>query len=204
MKYLLPFLIVIIILLIGGFSFFLGKSGTFLKLNPSPTPTSTGAPTGTVTAAPTATPKPTKKVTGGGILSFPRYELTVPTDWADTREAQGADDEKIILTKGSYSISITQGGFGGSVCLFPGDADMEGPSVRYEAYKELTTKSNDLFRRSWNGNEMSSNGFGICHKSQYGWGVPTNYGHISYQTPVSKTREMLDEMDAILSSLTKI
>lgn len=204
MKYLFPVLIIIIILLVGGLSFFAGKSGGFLKLNPSPTPTLTGTPTGTVTGTPTATPKPTKKVTGGGILSFPRYELTVGTDWVNTRESGGADDEKIILTKGAYSISITQGGFGGAVCLYPGDPDSEGPSARYDNFKELTTQSGDLFRRSWTGDEMSSRGYGICHKSQYGWGAPTNYGHISFGTPVTKTREMLDEMDVILASFKKI
>ena len=198
MKYLVPIFLVIIIILVGGLSFFFGKSGTFIKT--SPTPTLTGISTGTATP----TPKPTRKVTGGGILSFPKYELTVPTDWEDSRESQGADDEKIILTKGSYQISITQGGFGGAVCLFPGDADMEGPSARYDAYKALTTQSGDEFRRSWTGEEMASKGYGICHKSQYGWGAPTNYGHISFGTPVSKTREMLDEMDAILASLKKI
>ncbi len=194
MKYLVPILIVIVIILVGGLSFFLGKSGTFIKNVPSPAPTITG----------TETPKPTKKVAGGGILSFPRYELMVPIDWTETKESQGADDEKIILTKGSYQISITQGGFGGAACLFPGDADIEGPSARYEAYKELTTQSGDEFRRSWTGDELTSTGFAICHKTQYGWGAPTLYGHIAFITPTVKTRAMIDEMDAILSSLKKI
>ena len=194
MKYLVPILIVIVIILVGGLSFFLGKSGTFIKNVPSPAPTITG----------TETPKPTKKVAGGGILSFPRYELMVPIDWTETKESQGADDEKIILTKGSYQISITQGGFGGAACLFPGDADIEGPSARYEAYKELTTQSGDEFRRSWTGDELTSTGFAICHKTQYGWGAPTLYGHIAFITPAVKTRAMIDEMDAILSSLKKI
>lgn len=200
MKYLVPILIIVIILLVGGLSFFVGKSGTIKTQTGTPSASVTSTPT----ASPTATPKPTKKVTGGGILSFPKYEMTVPTDWTDKRESQGADDEKIIVTKGAFSISITQGGFGGAVCLFPGDADMEGPSARYDAFKELTTQSGDLFRRSWTGEELTSKGYGICHKTQYGWGVPTVYGHISFGTPVTKTREMLDEMDAILSSLKKI
>ena len=196
MKSLVPILVIIIIILVGGLSFFLGKSGTFIKTNPSPTSTLTGTPT--------ATPKSTRKVTGGGILSFPKYELTVPDDWLNKRESQGADDEKIILTKGAYQISITQGGFGGAVCLFPGDADIEGPSARYDAYKELTTQSGDEFRRSWTGEEMASKGYGICHKTQYGWGAPTLYGHIAFITPAIKVRAMIDEMDAILSSLKKI
>lgn len=203
-KYLIPTLIIIIILLIGGTAFFAGKSGVKLPGVTLTTPTVSPTPTANGTASPTPTPKPTKTVTGGGILSFPKYQLTVPTDWVNTRESHSADDEKIILTKGAYQISILQGGFGGAVCLYPGDADMEGPSGRYEFYKEITSRSGDLFRRSWDGDEMASNGFGICHKSQYGWGAPTGYGSISFMTPTSKTREMIDEMDAILASLTKI
>ena len=201
-KYLLPILIILVILLIGGMSFFAGKSG--VKIPGVALTIPTVSPTATETASPTPTAKPTKTVTGGGILSFPKYQLTVPTDWQNTREAQGADDERIILTKGAYKITILQGGFGGGACLYPGDPDMEGPSGRYEMFKEITSKSGDMFRRSWDGDEMTANGFGVCHKSQYGWGSPTGYGSISFITPITKTREMIDEMDAILASLTKI
>ena len=201
-KYLLPILIILVILLIGGMSFFAGKSG--VKIPGVALTIPTVSPTATETASPTPTAKPTKTVTGGGILSFPKYQLTVPTDWQNTREAQGSDVERIILTKGAYQITILQGGFGGGACLYPGDPDMEGPSGRYEFYKEITSKSGDMFRRSWDGDEMTADGFGICHKSQYGWGSPTGYGSISFITPITKTREMIDEMDAILASLTKI
>jgi len=201
-KYLLPILIILVILLIGGMSFFAGKSG--VKIPGVALTIPTVSPTATETASPTPTAKPTKTVTGGGILSFPKYQLTVPTDWQNTREAQGSDVERIILTKGAYQITILQGGFGGGACLYPGDADIEGPSGRYEMFKEVTSKSGDMFRRSWDGDEMTADGFGICHKSQYGWGSPTGYGSISFITPITKTREMIDEMDAILASLTKI
>lgn len=116
----------------------------------------------------------------------------------------GPDAEKVILTKGDYEISITQGGFGGAACLYPGDADMEGPSARYDNYKDITTQSADPFRRSWTGDEMTSSGFGICQSTQYGWGAPTLYGHIAFITPATKSKAMLDEMDAIVSSLTKL
>jgi hypothetical protein len=203
-KYLLPILIILLILLVGGMAFFAGKSGVKVPGVALTTPTASPTATGTATPTPTPTVKPTKTVTGGGILSFPKYQLTVPTDWQNTRESQTADDERIILIKGAYKITILQGGFGGGACLYPGDPDMEGPSGRYEFYKEITSKSGDMFRRSWDGDEMTADGFGICHKSQYGWGSPTGYGSISFITPITKTREMIDEMDAILASLTKI
>lgn len=198
MNKLVTFLLLVIILLVGGVSYLAGKN-QLIKL-PKVSTTQESSP------SPLASPTPTasKIVKGGGILSFPKYQMTVPSGWQDTRESQGADDEKIILTKGSYQISITQGGFGGAVCLFPGDPDIEGPSARYDSYKEITTNSGDLFRRSWTGNELTSQGFAICHKTQYGWGAPTLYGHIAFITPAAKTRAMIDEMDSILSSLKKI
>ena len=202
MKYLVPVLLLIIILLVGALAFTAGKFGFSVNKSEAPTPTQNIQVTTSETPMPTQVS--TKKVTGGGILSFPKYEITIPTDWQDTRESGTMNDEKITLTKGAYKISITQGGFGGAVCLYPGDADTEGPSGRYDFFKEITTQSGDLFRRSWTGDELRSTGFGICHKSQYGWGAPTNYGHISFITPGTKTKAMLDEMDLILASLRQI
>ena len=201
MKYLVPVLIVIIIILVAVLSFALGKKGSSSNTGVSQvSPTSTVTPT----ASPTQAPVNTKKVTGGGIYSLYKWELTAPSDWQEKREGDRVNSEKVILTKDGYEISITQGGFGGAACLYPGDADIEGPSARYEIYKEITTKTADSFRRSWTGDEMVSKGFGICHNTQYGWGAPTLYGHIAFIAPAVKTKAMLDEMDTILSSLAKL
>jgi len=193
------FLLLIIILLVGGVAYIAGRSG-LVKL---PTisinqPGSQSTSTPEASAAPTE--KPTKTINGGGILSFPKYSITVPADWEDSREVPGPDSEKIIVKKGQYEISILEGGFGGSICLYPGDPDSEGPSARYTSFIEITTKAADLFRRSWSG---SGTGFAICHKTQYGWNAPTLYGHISFKVPTSYTTEMIAEMDAILASFTK-
>jgi len=203
MRYLVPVLIIIIIVLVGALSFTAGKTGLLGKLQTA-TPTANVQTTATPTTSLTPIPTPTRIVTGGGILSFPKYQLTVPTDWINTRQAQGADNEKIILTKGTWQISILQGGFGGAICLYPGDPDSEGPSARYDAYKEITTLSGDLLRRSWTGEELTATGYGICNKTQYGWNTPIVYGAVSIVTPTTRTRAMLDEIDAILASLTKI
>ena len=202
MKYLVPVLLLIIIVLVAALSFTAGKSGLSIKNSQTPSPTQ--ALKQSPSQTPTSTQANSKKVTGGGILSFPKYEITVPSDWQEKQESQGVDNEKVTLTKGSYKISILQGGFGGAVCLFPGDPDTEGPSARYDSFKEITSKDGDLFRRSWTGDELSASGYGICHETQYGWGAPSLYGSISYTTPLTKTRAMFDEMDSILASITKI
>jgi hypothetical protein len=202
MKYLVGILVIIIIILIGALSFTAGKTGLLSKFIPATTPESSGTTaTPTLTATPTVS---TKTVTGGGVLSFPKYQLTVPTDWVKTRQSQSASDEKIILSKGTWQISILQGGFGGAMCLYPGDADSEGPSSRYDAFKEITTLSGDLLRRSWIGDELTATGYGICNKTQYGWEAPTKFGAISIVTPTTRTRAMLDEIDTVLASLTRL
>jgi hypothetical protein len=104
----------------------------------------------------------------------------------------------------AYEITILQGGFGGSVCLFPGDPDSEGPSARYDAFKEITTTSGDKLRRSWTGNELTAKYYTICHLTQYGWGAPTLFGAIGIKTPTPATTEGLATIDRILTSFTRI
>jgi len=204
MKYLISFLVVIIFVLTALVSYFVGKQNVLpaltknlaATLSPSNNPT---LPSPTSIAQ--VTPIPFQIIKGGGILSFPQYQLKASADWIYSREAEGQDNEKIILKNGAYGLSISQGGFGGAVCLFPGDAETEGPSSRYVKYVEITTNSGDQLRRS---TPENGQGFGICQNTQYGSGAPTLYGHIGLTIPNNPTPEMLKEIDGILASLTKI
>lgn len=207
MKYLVGFLIVIIFILTGFVAYFVGKQNALpasvknVPITVSPVVTETKLNPNLPTSAPQDTPIPLQVIKGGGILSFPHYQLKASSNWIYSREAEGQDNEKIILKNGSYGLSISQGGFGGAICLFPGDTDVEGPSSRYIKYVGITTNSGDQLRRSIPENGQ---GFGICQLTQYGWGVPTLYGHISLTIPNNSTPEMLKEIDEILTSLTKI
>jgi len=210
MRYLVSFLVLVIIILTGFVAYFVGRqNGLPVSIKNVPISVSPVSPIVTEaklnpdlpTLIPQATAIPLQVINGGGILSFPHYQLKASSDWVYSREVQGQDNEKIILKNGSYGLSITQGGFGGAVCLFPGDADNEGPSSRYVQYVEITTNSGDQLRRS---TPENGQGFGICQHTQYGWGAPTLYGHMSLTTPNNPTQEMLREIDEILTSLTKI
>lgn len=223
MKNLVPVLVTIIIILVGAVGYLAGSNNPkslseLTSATPSPSSSSTAPVACTMEAkicpdgssvgrtgpkcefAPCPKPK-TTKVTGGGILSFPKYELTIPSDWTSTRESQTKDDEKLTLRSGPLTITIQQGGFGGAMCLYPGDAESEGPAGHYTSYVELTTASGDKLRRS---TPKDGKGFGICQLTQYGWGAPTLYGHIGLTIPNSPTPEDLTVIDNILSSLTKI
>jgi hypothetical protein len=86
-KYLVPILLVIIIILTAALFFFMGRSAntgqsTQISL-PNQASQEIVSPTSSLT--PTPTQMPSKKVTAGGIMSFPKYELTLPADWQVTR-----------------------------------------------------------------------------------------------------------------------
>jgi hypothetical protein len=135
-------------------------------------------------------------------LSFDQYSIMAPNDWISKKEAQTAMDERLILEKDGYSISIFQAATGGALCLYPGDAEFEGPVSKFEIFTDLTTKDNKTLRRGGNKNDTT---FTICQKSADGsYQQPTNYGHISVKLPANYTPEILTEIDSIISSLKKI
>jgi len=157
-----------------------------------------------VISSPISSPPSLVTVVGGlpksAGLSFDQYSITTPDEWISKRESQTTTDEKLILEKDGYSISIFQAATGGALCLYPGDADFEGPSSRFLKFVELTTKDNKNLRRSGEGTA-----FTICQKSADGsYLQPTNYGHISVKLPANPTPEMLTEIDSIISSLKKL
>ncbi len=187
------------ILLTVGVGFFLLKDKiSFQIVQKTPEASNPATPSGSLMPSQTPTPS-MRTVSGGGVLSFPKFEVTVPSDWTDKRESSNPDMEKLILSNGSYSISILEGGFGGAVCLFPGDPDVEGPSARFTTFVDVTTKSGNMFRRV----SSTGSGFGVCEKTQYGWGEPTTYGAISISAPVSPDPAIIKVVDGILSSITK-
>lgn len=158
------------------------------------------------TSGPSASPSADfTKVQSGGILVFNKYTLDVPNDWTYTKEAAPTGDveiDKLILSKGAYKITIYQAATGGAPCLYPGDADSQGPSSRFTSFVELTTATNDILRRGVA--EGSASGFTVCEKQVGGFGQPTAFGHISITTPANPSSSMLGEIDSILSSLRKI
>ena len=145
-------------------------------------------------------------VTKNAGLSFDQYSLKASDEWIIKRDNQEVNqiivDEKLYLTKGEYQINIFQGATGGALCLYPTDANFEGPSSRFEYFKELNTQDERILRRSGNINDTR---FTICQKSTDGTFMqPTTYGHVSIKLPENWNQETLDEIDLILSSLNKI
>ena len=203
-KLLVPGLVTVIIGLTVVVAYLMGRQNLTPSLEPTPSPApneSLFTSPSSIVASPSPSPSPsTKTVSGGGVLSFPRYEITVPNDWNVARETPDANSEKLTVSFDQLAISILEGGFGGAVCLFPGDPDSEGPSARYTNFKDLTTQSNDQLRRVW---DDPAKGFGLCQLTQYGWGTPIIYGHVSLKTPANPSAADLNTIDTVLSSFKK-
>ena len=119
----------------------------------------------------------------------PNHVTTNEGTWVDT----------LTITNGAYQIKIFQAATGGAMCLYPGDADFEGPSSRYEAFVELTTKDGILLRRGG-----TTKGFTVCQKSTENFGQPTVFGHTSYTTPATADTAIVKQMDEMIASLKKI
>ncbi len=158
------------------------------------------------TTAPIASPPPQTTVVAGvsksAGLSFDQYSIMFPAGWSHKKESQTTLDEKLVLTKEGTTITIFQAATGGALCLYPGDADFEGPSSKFDVFVTLTTKDNRTMRRSGDKNGTT---FTICQKApDNSYQQPTNYGHISVKLGADFTPEILTEVDSIISSLKKI
>ncbi|MDO8341324.1 MAG: hypothetical protein Q7T59_05100, partial [Candidatus Woesebacteria bacterium] len=172
--------VILVILIIGAMTYggyYFGiKTKEIKKPQAETTTSSENLPTSTPT--PTQTTKPLITINGGvpksAGLSYDQYSLQASGDWVIKRENQTVADEKLYLSKDDYQITIFQGETGGALCLYSVYPDFEGPSSRYNFFKELTSKDNRTLRRS---GDLNGLGFTICQKYSDGsFGQPTNYG----------------------------
>lgn len=203
MKYVLPGIIVILlVIIVGMLAFYFGtKTTSNNQVTPTPTVSQTGTQnTQQTITTPTVTLQ-TKTVLAGGVLSFPQYSLNIPLDWTSQRE-QGQDMDKLTLSKGAYKITISEGAFGGSGCRFPGDPPSEFAQT-YSKFVEIINLNGFIFRRG--SSSDSDTGWTLCQKntSDGSFGVPTQFGHISITTPVNPTESIMAEIDSIFASIKK-
>ncbi|PIV70933.1 hypothetical protein COW57_02475, partial [Candidatus Roizmanbacteria bacterium CG17_big_fil_post_rev_8_21_14_2_50_39_7] len=98
MRYLVSFLVLVIIILTGFVAYFVGRqNGLPVSIKNVPISVSPVSPIVTEaklnpdlpTSIPQATAIPLQVIKGGGILSFPHYQLKASSDWVYSREVQG-------------------------------------------------------------------------------------------------------------------
>lgn len=207
--------IVIILAVVGAVSYGMYTYGR-TSLAPVSTPGSV-SPTAETTPDPGLQPekkpesaKITTKINAGlgadSGLSFTKYTITVPEDWTPnhTTTNEGTWVDTLTLTKGPSQLKIFQAATGGGMCLYPGDADFEGPSSRYDSFVIITTVDGITLRRgTTTATNGTTKGFTMCQKGTETYGQPTVFGHMSLTTPSGPDTSLLTEVDAIVASLTK-
>lgn len=150
--------------------------------------------------SPTPTTAGSTLVKAGGILSMSAYSINVPGDWQYSKDGSVAgQSDRLTITKGSYSLTISQGAFGGGGCLYPGDPDSE-MAQRFTAFTALTDQSGDNLRLS----TLAGGGFVVCQGNGTSWGDITSFGHISVSAPLTSDPSVISQINSILSSLKKI
>lgn len=200
-KLLVGFLILVVLGLVGYLAYDFGTKSANSTQNPSSTQ-NTPSPNAyqTPSSAPSSIPTVNKQtVSAGGVLSFPNYSLLIPEGWKSERE-QGQDMDKLTLTKLGYKMTISEGAFGGSGCVYPGDPPQEMAQT-FTSFVEITNPNEFVFRRSSTG----TGGWAVCQKGSGGsFGGPTSFGHISITEPSSPNASIVAEIDSILASLKKL
>jgi hypothetical protein len=208
------------IIVIGGLAgggYYLGNSGKLSIGNIAPTPepnttTNPQAEAMTTLAVPTSTPSAKTKTTTAGVgaesgLSFTKYTIDVPEGWTPlhTSTNEGTAIDSLTITSGTHEIKIFQAATGGALCLYPGDADFEGPSSRYDTFVDIVTKDSLTLRRgSTNIVSGTKKTFTLCQKGTESYGQPTGFGHITFSTSLTPDPVMLQQMDSMIKSLKKI
>lgn len=206
MKYILPAVsIIILIVIVGVGAFYLGQRALNNNISPAPVPTTSQTNTNNqvtpiLTPTPTQSQVQTKTITAGGVLSFPTYTLKTPIDWNSQRE-QGQDSDKLTLTKNSYKIVISEAAFGGGGCIYPGGTPSEMAQT-FSSFVEIINPNGFVFRRGATG---SAGSWTVCQKNTVdgSFGAPTIFGHTSITTPANADASVMAEIDGILASLKK-
>lgn len=215
-------LIVLVISALAGGGYYLGRSGkvslggqtqkpeAVSTTNPEEMPT----PTTDIGLMPEKIPEEFKKpiIMTAGLgadsgLSFTKYQIAIAEGWTPdyTSENIGTPVDTLVIKNGAYEIKIFQAATGGAMCLYPGDADFEGPSSRYDTFVTFTTKDGVTLRRGGtNAASGTKRGFTVCQKGTETYGQPTVFGHISYTTPLTPDESMLKVMDEMIRGLKKV
>lgn len=190
-----------LVIIVGAGAFLLGKQ-TIKPNTITPTPTISETNNSDILKEQDLTPteKENKTVEAGGVLSFPKYTVSLPEGWASERE-QGQDMDKLTLSKLGYKITISEAAFGGGGCLYEGDPPSEMAQT-FTSFVEINNPNGFVFRRGMS----SPNTYTICQKGTEGsFGAPTVFGHISFTTPGTPDKNVVifPEADSILASLKK-
>lgn len=196
--------IVLFVILLVGAGYLIGTKLNSNVSTPNPTPQISTSPTQTnqsPTVTSSVTTAPTKIVTNtisAGVKTdaFVPYTIEIPSGWTNKHTYESTVD-KLVVAKGPYSLTIIEGGGGGGLCTYPGEAPQQ-MSQSFTGFVGITGTQSQLRR----GTSDNIN-YTVCEQKTSGFGFPTQFGYITYITPSSPDASVLAEMDRMVASITK-
>lgn len=190
-------LLLLAVIILGG-AYYLGtQKNSNVSVVPTPTPQVSVSPTNTPSITPSVSPTPTKKVSAGVKTdAFIPYTILIPNGWTSKHTFESTVD-KLVVTKAGYSLTIVEGGGGGGICIYPGDAPQE-MSQSFTSFVGITGTQSQLRR----GTSDNIN-YTVCEQKTSGFGFPTQFGYITYIAPSSPDSAILAEMDGMVASIAK-
>lgn len=201
--------LVIGILLAGGY--YLGKKYTLFQQVPnqtstSPVPTSTSSATISTTPAKTASNR--VEVDSGGVSTFEAYKLSAFSDWIVTKTHDtGAGIDKVVIAKADYSVTISQGPMGGAKCIFPGEAPQDFSTQLTTPVAQIPLLNGKILKRGQANNQTNpgKETDTVCEQdgSDNAYSTFTEFGAITYVTPINRDNDTIAQMDAMVGSLQK-
>lgn len=154
----------------------------------------------------------------GGASGLNRYNILIPNSWQITRTIKSQGSQGVSLddlelernvfvnnTNYYYKLNITEGGGDGGVCSYPDNKITVGiVHGDYPDFTEFKDQNGVKYRRGFDEVNSSNSGarYTICQLGKNNFYVNlTSYGWIVYNAPVNPDKEILSEMDSILSTI---
>lgn len=209
-KWLLALSLIVLLLMLTGGAYFLGRNSQTNSDNQIAQPTSSvSIPTSTPSSIKVNETENWKTYTSVQLPnnSLKAYSISYPDEWTlkTERKLEGSASDLAIISKDNYSLKIYQGAFGGGGCIFEGEMP-EGPygDYRNNEYTEIDSGIGKL-RRLIIANPQKTTGqtrFDFCvSTNNKDYGSPTHVGEITYTVPDNFDSSILLGMDKIIKTI---
>lgn len=202
-KILVPFIVIILIIVIVHAALTSPK-GNSVSVAPTATPIPSVTPASAALPAPSPAEAVQQKTIKAGMDSdiFTAYSLNLSTGWISTHESNvDAKTDDVTLTKEVanvvYTLVISQAAGGAGSCVYPGEPSQQ-MSQTFTSYVGIPGITHQFRRGTTDGKTHT-----VCEKKIDSYAFPTTFGYITYKTPAKADPAILNEMDAMVASLSK-
>lgn len=166
--------------------------------------------TNSTTNATTPTiPDNSTNLTITGKAPFVSYKTYFPNTWSWQKDHVGSAI-KLTLTRGGFTVSISQAAGGNGTCVYPGDAASSDPmAASFEEPTATVSGTSSTFRIAMQtgGGSAGTKHYSVCEKTSGEYKLATQYGYITVETPpegaTSGWSTNNESVKSILSLLTK-